>query len=103
MLIGRARRAAAKNATVTRAGKTTNDKEAEADAPTPVAIANAPNWITSSTVAIAKTIFANRVSMILISMKIFEITGIEVIETPMPTMMARESVFPFGPEYGVKL
>jgi hypothetical protein len=41
--------------------------------------------------------------MILRSMKIFEITGIDVTETPIPTMIASESMFPFGPEYGAKL
>lgn len=64
----------------------------------PVAIAKAAQSIISSTVATARTILAKWVSMILRSMKILDITGIEVTATAIPIIMANDSGLPLGPE-----
>ena len=71
--------------------------DGSADFDSEMATASRPQRAMSSTVATVRQIRAKRVCMIPRSMKIFEITGIEVMATAMPMMIVSELRFPLGP------
>ena len=74
-----------------------SNSDGSADFDSEMATASRPHRRMSSTVATVRQIRAKRVFMMPRSMKIFEITGIEVMATAIPMMIVRELRFPLGP------
>jgi hypothetical protein len=94
---GRLHMTAAKKATVSTGVSTSSATDGDSDSARAVATPTRPHRAMSSTVAMVRTIRAKRVFMIPRSMKIFEITGMEVMATAMPMTITREASLPRAP------